>query len=50
MLFNPMNTLTITRDNRGHLARVLKDLIRYGWVVESIPIDGRIPRNGLKLV
>lgn len=45
-----MNTLTITPDNRGHLDRVLKDLIRHGWVVESIPVDGRIPRNGVKLV
>lgn len=45
-----MNTFTITPDNRGHLEKVLKDLIRYGWVIESIPIDGRIPRNGLKLV
>lgn len=45
-----MNKLSITPDNRGHSARVLQNLISYGWVVESIPVNGQIPRNGLKLV
>ena len=45
-----MKKLHITTDNRGHLTAVIEDLIRNGWVVESIPEDGRIPRNGLKLI
>lgn len=41
---------TIKICNSGHLIRVLEDLIRYGWCIESIPMDGKLPRNGLNLI
>ena len=45
-----MKKLLITVDNRGYLARLIEDLVRYGWTFESIPESGKIPRNGLKLI
>ena len=37
-------------DRRGHLTKVIEDLLSCGWLIETIPMDGKIPRNGLKLV
>ena len=44
-----MNKLQITSTGRGHSASILHDLIRFGWSVDSISLDGRIPRNGMKI-
>lgn len=43
-------TSAILPNPRGHLNRVIEDLLAVGWKVESIPEDGAIPRNGMKLL
>jgi len=40
---------TIVAQRQGHLIRVLEDLIRSGWSIKSIPLNGSVPRNGLPL-
>src|SRR5688572_20459346 len=45
-----MNQTLLVPNQSGHLSRVIYDLIRYGWNVDRIPDDGKIPRNALKLV
>lgn len=34
----------------GHIPRILGDLLRCGWTLETVPESGNIPRNGLKLI
>ena len=45
-----MSQLLLMPDKRGHLPGLLRDLVRSGWEIESIPADGKIPRNGMKLI
>ncbi len=50
MPFAPMNSALLISDKRGFLSKLIEDLLRCGWMIESIPEDGKIPRNGMKLV
>lgn len=34
----------------GYVSKVICDLLCGGWHIDSIPEDGKIPRNGLKLI
>ncbi|MDZ4817602.1 MAG: DUF3883 domain-containing protein [Planctomycetota bacterium] len=35
---------------RGHLNKLVEDLLKSGWTINCIPEDGQVPRNGIKLV
>jgi hypothetical protein len=45
-----MNDLSLIPNKRGHLTRLIKDLLYCGWTIDTVPEDGKIPRNGLKLI
>ena len=45
-----MTTTFLVFDKRSHLPKVVKDLLFCGWSIETTPLDGRIPRNGLKTI
>ncbi len=45
-----MTTTPLVFDKRSHLPKVVKDLLSCGWSIETTPLDGRIPRNGLKTI
>ena len=45
-----MPTVPLNEDSRGHLTRVLRDLLSCGWHLSNAPQDGKIPRNGMKLI
>jgi hypothetical protein len=45
-----MTDIPLRPDPRHFLARVLGDLMCCGWTLESVPENGQVPRNGLKLV
>lgn len=45
-----MNTAFLASAKQGHLTEVLQDLVRCGWVIKSIPANGKVPRNGMKVV
>jgi len=32
-------------DKAGYVRKIVEDLITYGWTIESIPSDGKLPRN-----
>jgi hypothetical protein len=34
----------------GYIPKVVHDLLCHGWNIESVPVDGKLPRNGLKLI
>jgi len=40
----------IVPNPRGHVARLLEDLVVAGGSIERIPANGKVPRNGVKLV
>jgi Domain of unknown function (DUF3883) len=44
-----MTNIPLVADSRGHMTRVLKDLLSCGWRLESVPTGARIPRNGMQL-
>ena len=41
--------VALSADSRGHMTRVLTDLLSTGWRLERVPNDARIPRNGMRL-
>jgi hypothetical protein len=45
-----MAKIVLSPNKDGHLSKVIYDLVSYGWNIESITQDGKIPRNGLKLM
>lgn len=45
-----MSPVALMPDKRGHLGKVARDLICCGWNIERVPADGRIPRNGIKII
>lgn len=44
-----MTSISINKDRRGYLSAILEDLISCGWKLESVPQDGKVPRNGMML-
>jgi hypothetical protein len=44
-----MKKISIRRDSRNFLARLLDDLLCTGWKLRSVPTSGVVPRNGLLL-
>jgi hypothetical protein len=44
-----VRSIDLVPDRRGHVSRLLGDLIATGWTIEGVPTDGRIPRNGVLL-
>lgn len=45
-----MKSIQLIGDSRGYVTDFLGDLLNCGWSLENIPADGKIPRNGLKVV
>ena len=45
-----MSDVALLPDKRGHLARLVRDLVCCGWKIDGAPADGRIPRNGIKII
>lgn len=45
-----MTKAAIAMSRRGHIGRLLKDLLCSGWTIDSIPDGGPLPPNGLKLI
>jgi len=45
-----MTDIPLKPDRRHFLAKVLGDLFCCGWTLETVPANGLVPRNGLKLV
>jgi hypothetical protein len=45
-----MKSVALTADKRGYIAQVLHDLISCGWHLSNAPLNGRIPRNGIKII
>ena len=41
---------TIVLDKRRYLSRVLTSLVQTGWILDAIPNDAAIPRNGMLLI
>jgi len=46
----PTNKAPLLPNRSGHASKVIYDLLRYGWKVGSVPDDGTVPRNGLRLM
>jgi len=44
-----MNAVALVAQRRGHVSRVLTDLLSCGWTLEAVPKTRVIPRNALKL-
>jgi hypothetical protein len=45
-----MSKVVLSTDRRGHLAKLVKDLLCSGWKIDTIPASAGIPRNGIKIV
>ena len=45
-----MSQLALVASKSGYISKVVHDLVCGGWNISSIPSDGKIPRNGLKLI
>lgn len=44
-----MNTVDIHRDPRNFLAELLDNLLSTGWLLHTVPHNGKVPRNGMLL-
>jgi len=44
-----MSAISLRRYRRSHLPKVIEDLLCCGWTIETVPEDGKIPLNGLKI-
>jgi hypothetical protein len=45
-----MAIVSLIPSGKTHLTKVIRDLMSAGWTSSRVPADGRIPRNGLKLI
>src|SRR5438128_1384472 len=44
-----MANTPLQQETRGHISRLILDLLKCGWTLEAVPSHGRVPRNGLQL-
>ena len=45
-----MPIVDLTPSGKTHLTKVIRDLMSAGWDLSRAPEDGRIPRNGVRLI
>lgn len=45
-----MRKSTLNLNGSGHLGKLIRDLISYGWRIDQIPASGKVPRNGIPIV
>src|SRR5215472_14342071 len=45
-----MERMSITAPSQSHLLPVLRGLLRSGWTIVSAPKNGRLARNGQRLI
>jgi hypothetical protein len=45
-----MSEITLSADRRSYIPQVIRGLLCCGWTLESVPANGKIPRNGAKIL